>query len=132
MKKKLLLFCLLCLPHFLSAQEKELRIATDLGIGQEFLLDHLSVKFLEVISDSRCPEQVTCIWPGEAKVLLGIRIGGRYFEKEVTMSGSGAEFALSEDLKMMASQLRPYPKTPAGIAPEEYCVTFATVVEQKD
>ena len=129
MKEKLILICLACLPALLTAQEKVLRIATDLEIGQEFLLEQSSVEFLKVLSDSRCPEQVTCIWPGEAKVLLGITFGGRYFEKEVVLSGSGAEFSLSENLQMIATQLRPYPKTAKGIAPEEYCLRIAAVLK---
>ena len=124
-----------CLPLFLGAQDDPQEVIasinTNLGIGQQFDLGTAGVEFLKVISDSRCPRQVTCIWPGEAKVLLGVTVNGEYFEKEVVVSGSGAEF-LFGGLEMQVSHLRPYPETPEGIAPEEYCLRFSAVFPKED
>jgi hypothetical protein len=95
-------------------------------------LESASVKFLKVASDSRCRKQVTCIWPGEAKVLLGITVRGEYIEREVVVSGTGAEITIAENLQVSISHLRPYPKTARCLAPEEYCLRFAAVLSQKD
>lgn len=132
MKEKILMICLACLPFLLPAQEKASMISADLGIGQELLYESTAVKFIKVLSDSRCPKQVTCIWAGEARVLLGITMGGKYAEKEVVVSGSGAELALQEDLQLLVSRLKPYPETAKGIAPEEYCLEFVTVSGKED
>jgi hypothetical protein len=45
-----------------------------LKVNQTFSMDSygITVKFLNVTSDSRCPSDVTCIWQGEAKVLVNI------------------------------------------------------------
>ena len=45
-----------------------------LKVNQTFSIESygITVKFLNVTSDSRCPSDVTCIWQGEAKVLVHI------------------------------------------------------------
>lgn len=35
----------------------------------------ITVKFLEVVEDSRCPPNVTCIWAGNAKVKISVNKG---------------------------------------------------------
>lgn len=35
----------------------------------------ITVKFIEVLEDSRCPPNVTCIWAGNAKVKISVRKG---------------------------------------------------------
>ncbi|MGB7842356.1 MAG: hypothetical protein WBL21_06175 [Salinimicrobium sp.] len=136
MKENIILLSFFCLPFLLFAQDKPqeeiIQISTELQLGQESQFDRVAVKFLKVISDSRCPKQVTCIWPGEAKVLLGITVGGRYLEKEVAISGEGAEFPLARDFQMLVYNLRPYPETAKGIAPEEYCLSFTASASKQD
>ena len=139
MKKIIFIFCALFFPALSFAQaEKDstmvelVKLNTDLEVGQDFLFGQAGVRFLKVVSDSRCPRQVTCIWPGEAKVLLGIEFNGEYFEKEVVVSGGGAELPLTEDFLMQVSRLRPYPQTAKGIAPEEYSLRFTAVFPEED
>jgi hypothetical protein len=130
MKKFINVLAAVLLSAISFAQEKDstvaeqVRINADLGVGQDFLIGQSEVKFLGVISDSRCPR--------EAKVLLGIELNGEYCEKEVVISGGGAELALSELLQMQITNLKPYPETAKGIAPEEYCLSFVAVLPQED
>lgn len=130
MRKIIISVCLLCLPALLfgqnESQEEVLAIA-ELRWGQELKLDHSSYEFLKVISDSRCPKQVTCIWPGEAKILLGFTANGIYIEKEVIVPNSGVEIPLSNEVLMQIFYLSPYPETAKGIAPEDYCLRFSLV-----
>ncbi|SOC79525.1 hypothetical protein SAMN06296241_1050 [Salinimicrobium sediminis] len=128
--KKTFWLWLLIFPVLLTAQEKpEVKnISADLGIGQHLSFGKISVDFLGIISDSRCPKDVTCIWPGEAKVLLGITENGKYFEKEVVIRGGGAEISVANDVLMQFSQLRPYPKTGVKIPADAYCMSFSAVI----
>lgn len=139
MKRKILLLWILLVPAFLVAQEEKdtatVEMETlydDLGVGRQFNFEEASVNFIKVISDSRCPKKVLCVWAGEAKVLLGIRLDGKYFEKEVVVSGGGAEIPLPNDLLMQVSHLRPYPETGAKIASEEYCLRFSAIFPAED
>lgn len=133
MRRSLWLWLLL-IPAFLFAQEdqKVQRLVGDFGVGQNLNLGETSVSFLGVVSDSRCPKQVICIWAGEAKVLLGIKSGGNYFEKEVVVSGGGTEIPLANELLMEFSHLRPYPETGAKIPQEEYCLRISALFPVED
>lgn len=132
MKNSLIFFVLALFPFAVSAQEVPVNLIVDLEPGQGIDLEQTNVKFLKVTADSRCPKQVTCIWAGEAKVLLGITLAGKYFEKEVVVSGTGAEFGLTKDLQVLVSHLRPYPETAKGIAPDEYCLRFIAVSAEEN
>lgn len=41
-----------------------------------------TVKFTEVISDSRCPKSITCVWAGEVVFELAIYTGGKLLRTE--------------------------------------------------
>ncbi len=49
-------------------QAGEVRIA----LGETATLDGLAITFDEVVEDSRCPEDVMCVWQGAATVALTI------------------------------------------------------------
>lgn len=127
--------CLFFVPNLLLAQEKseeKMSLTADLGIGNVFKMEKSSIEFLKVISDSRCPRQVTCIWQGEAKVLLGIDVGGKYIEQEVVVAGGIAEIPLAANLLLQVSNLKPYPQTGAGIATEDYSIKIAAIFPAED
>lgn len=72
-----------------------------------------SLKFKEVISDSRCPINVSCIWEGEAKVLVELFENGRFLEEKVLLvnSKNSSLSFLSEAVAYSISgiDLMPYP-----------------------
>ena len=51
----------------------------DLKVGQTVSVQgtRLKVGFQMVAEDSRCPEDVTCVWAGNAKVVLSVNRSGR-------------------------------------------------------
>jgi hypothetical protein len=87
-----------------------------------------SVKFLKVISDSRCPEEVTCIWAGEAKLLIGV-FEDKKLLKEMIVTHSTLNIPYNIPLKFSSEgiaysiaglELFPYPTTEAKIPEGEY------------
>jgi len=80
--KYLFLFGFLICSISLSAQDQEaIRIFNSVLKGGERLeFGDKSIRFKAVISDSRCPKDVTCVWAGEAKVLIEI------FEKGILIN----------------------------------------------
>ncbi len=56
--------------------------------GQLVDFGNRSMKFKEVVSDSRCPKDVTCIWAGEAKVLVQIFENGKFLEEKILLVNS--------------------------------------------
>lgn len=48
----------------------------------------LSIRFMEVIEDSRCPEGAICLWEGRTVVLLEIREGQCREKREISLQAS--------------------------------------------
>lgn len=93
------------------------RIVCKVKLGQSAGFENQSVQFAKVISDSRCPKNVTCVWAGEAKVLINIFKNEVLVEsREIVLApGTEVEPLLSlENKKVGIYSLDPYPnaKTP--------------------
>ena len=107
-------------------------------LGQEFTLpvgktadidgEGLSIKFEEVIGDSRCAKGVECVWAGEAKCRLLINILGSPAEMILTQPG-GDIAATDYFLQYKVSfKLEPYPEAGKQIAASDYKLVM-TVTE---
>jgi len=48
------------------------KIVAKLYLGKTYQIEDVQIKFSDVLSDSRCPEDVTCMWAGEAAVLIDV------------------------------------------------------------
>ena len=81
--------------------------------GELLSFGNRSLKFKEVISDSRCPKDVTCIWAGEAKVLVELFENGKFLEDKILLINSKNSILsfLSEAVAYSISgiDLMPYP-----------------------
>lgn len=60
------------------------------GESAVFKAEKLEVTFVDVVSDSRCASDVTCVWQGAVTVRLLIRSGGKETQHELTESQSVA------------------------------------------
>lgn len=118
--KYLILFGFFIFSISVSAQEKEAtRIYNSvLQGGEQLVFGDKSIRFKEVISDSRCPKDVTCVWAGEAKVLIEIfENGKRMSEKLVVISPNITDkiplkFSSGKKIYSISSfNLFPYPGT---------------------
>lgn len=84
----------------------------------------LSLTFVRVDSDSRCPADTLCVWAGEAKVVFRARIedGDEAELVLVVTPGKGAEGGVLRYTIEIAA-LAPEPDSRREIAPEDYVVT---------
>lgn len=66
MRKLLFLFSVLVAYSSLAQEEnkKTPEIVIKMDVGETISLKDVSIKFVGITEDSRCPEQVTCIWAG--------------------------------------------------------------------
>ena len=73
-------------------------LTNEVGLHQEFSLspgqstmiagENLTIKFIEVISDGRCPRGAICVWAGEASCLTEITTHSEStYRKVLTQSG---------------------------------------------
>jgi len=102
---------------------------SNVNLGQEFNLapnhsvsiigEPLNIKFIEVVSDSRCPTGVQCIWAGEVSCLVEITLNNSKTQKTITQPGSSL---VKTDFNgyMITAKVEPYPKANQSIEKEDY------------
>ena len=83
----------------------------------------VKIKFLSVIEDSRCPEGVTCIWAGNAKIKIEVSCNSRKeeFEINTNLGPKGASF---DGYAINLVDLSPVPKEGSATSKESYIATF--------
>ena len=107
--------------------------------GDTMDLGERTIKFKKIVSDSRCPSGVTCIWAGEVKVLIEFYEDGE-FKGDKVITGSNissgqteimagtdisiAEFFKVSELKIKGVAVSPYPKANQKISPDEYSLNL--------
>ncbi len=87
--------------------------------------DKLTVKFVSVIEDSRCPIGVDCIWAGNAKVQIKVinRKGvSKTFELNTNLAPQTVKF---EGYEIKLGALTPHPKADTPTDPNGYTATFS-------
>lgn len=90
----------------------------------------LTLSFTEVVEDSRCPENVKCIWAGNGKVALLISATGRRPGKVNlnTMLEPKQDSYGGYDVKLV--KLDPYPKEGTAIGKGDYVATLLVTRKQ--
>lgn len=99
---------------------------TLINTGEVLKFGGKAVKFKKVISDSRCPTGVTCIWAGEAKILIEFFENGKSQGERLIRNTKVpiAEFFNSDILNIRGFTLSPYPNVDKRINPEEYRISL--------
>lgn len=128
--KSLFLMPLLLLSYLMAGQvhPSPQEYQPVLGVGDELQIGSKSLRFKSVISDSRCPSSVTCVWQGEAEVLFelydnGIKLGETSFSTSLTLDGEQlAQLFPEEPFYLTNLSLAPYPEKPGEISSQAYLV----------
>ncbi|MDA0177812.1 MULTISPECIES: hypothetical protein [Mesoflavibacter] len=138
---KLFYFALiLCFSATVKAQDsiaiavKAPKIVTNLKSGKAFSYEDVEVKFIKVISDSRCPKDVTCVWAGKAEVLVSILKQGKVLEQKtititpyanlknpIVVDQSSAKYSIE------GVDLLPYPVSTSKTKPEDYVLQLHVI-----
>ena len=95
------------------ANEVNLDQEFSLSLGQSIMIagENLVIKFIEVISDGRCPGGAICIWPGEASCLTEITTHSESsYRKVLTQPGRSGPSKTSFANYEITFDLQPYPE----------------------
>lgn len=86
-------------------------IAFKVPFGETVQLDDVAFTLTEILEDSRCPSDVTCVWAGRAKVNIEIeKIGEAPSVKTVLFQNSKQQLILETETHFYkAIKLAPYP-----------------------
>lgn len=101
------------------------------SLGQEFTLpvgekasiedEELTIKFVEVLGDSRCPAGVQCIQAGEAQCQLRFTYVGSPADMTIVQPGGGDVSATDYFIMYkIVFKLEPYPQAGQQIAASDY------------
>lgn len=88
------------------------RIATKIALGETINYHGTMITFLEVLEDSRCPEDVVCVWAGQARVKLKVLTDtAEELLDLIVMKKDKDIVLLEEEFITRAIVLHPYPTT---------------------
>ena len=115
-------------------------IANEVSLDQEFSLspgqsimiagENLAIKFIEVISDGRCPKGAICVWAGEAACLTEITTHSESsYHKVLTQPGLSGPSKTSFANYKITFDLQPYPEE--GKAPDKKGYYLLLVISKK-
>jgi len=98
----------------------------ELKINQEAMVEgeSLAIAFLSALEDGRCPEDVTCVWSGNAKIKVRLskqkqRPAAVELNTDVRPKSSSY---LDYEIRLIA--LRPSRKKDKDVQPDEYIATL--------
>ena len=96
-----------------------------IGFGETIHVDSLSLEFTTLAEESRCPTRVTCVWEGNARILITATRGSATSVLELNTSNRFPTSAVFEDHLISLRSLHPYPATPTtGPLPQSYTATL--------
>lgn len=114
-----------CADNVLSPNVKSFTLADTVQINYKEKLsnsdENLSVEFNELITDSRCPEDVICVWEGDAElqfqlinnsdsILFSLHSNKSFSNSDSTVFGYNIELV----------NVEPYPNTQIEYKPSDY------------
>ena len=97
-----------------------------LGVGQTVGIEGSgdTLAFTGVISDSRCPVNVRCVWAGEAVLAFELRHHGAVVARSVTVSPSVDASGVLGPYRLAVLSLEPEPTAATAIPPADYEATI--------
>ena len=100
--------------------------------GDSMIFGNKTLKFKEVISDSRCPVDVTCVWAGELRILAEVYEGNKKVESFELVSNTPFKFNYGDYLNMQFNMMSvsPAPKVNRKLTLKDYRINFK-ITEKK-
>jgi len=99
-------------------------VAFSLSVGKTAVINGngTRITFNEVRNDSRCPADVTCVWAGDAEVVVTISRNGSPDDTRILSFIPPKNETTSGDLRIHLVDLAPVPRQSDGNAPRAYVV----------
>ena len=81
----------------------------------------MTVRFVAVTEDSRCPRDVTCVWAGEVRARLEIQESSQAASQLELLEGGST---VAGGCRVTLVRVEPQPTSTARIAPQDYRATL--------
>ena len=96
-----------------------------LKVGETTVVNNIEIRFGAVLEDSRCPEDVQCVWAGNGQAALGVgppRGTQGPTQRVLLNTMEGAKSGDAWGLRLTLLGLTPAPKSTQPIPAESYVV----------
>jgi hypothetical protein len=87
----------------------------------------LELRLIKIVSDSRCPRDVTCVWAGEVQVRLSVRSGNTPALEHEVVAGNSVRVGA---YLIGVEKVEPEPMENQKISPREFRVTVRVEAAQ--
>jgi len=116
---------LLIIPTTVFADNSiELGVPFQLGFNQTATIQELQIKILN-LTDSRCPSDVTCVWQGQAKILVDINKSSQNLGNfSLILNDKNLEAKSFDHYSIHLIKVDPYPISTKKIQLSDYDVTL--------
>jgi FlaG/FlaF family flagellin (archaellin) len=101
------------------------QLKMQVGAQKKAFKNKITVQFIEVVEDSRCPEDVNCVWAGNAKVKIKVRKGSGAWKTLEVNSGNAPQTVEFQGYEIKMTNLTPTPRSNIRINRNGYVATFA-------
>lgn len=129
MKTKIILALVLTFAFggLMSAQAQPARQQQTIQINKQkkFSRSDLTIRFVEVVEDSRCPENARCVWAGNAKIKIEVKSKGAASQTIELNTNGNDKSARYNGLLIELIDVSPAKKTNAPIKKNAYVATIA-------
>ena len=90
------------------------------GVAKSVAGTDLELRVIEILSDSRCPRDVTCVWAGEVRLRLSVRSGNTPAQEHEVIAGNSVTVGT---YLITIEKIEPEAVENQKIAPRDYRVT---------
>ncbi len=104
--------------------QSEQQISVRVGKQKKETRSKITLKFVSVVEDSRCPEGVNCVWAGNAKIKVAVIENGREVKTVELNTNLGAKGDTHEGYAFYLKELTPTPNAKSKIGANDYTATF--------
>lgn len=118
---------ILILPVAIAADPPSAKTPFTLKVGESKVVEDLrvTVGFISVPSDSRCPSSVECVWEGDAAAFMWLQASGsERTEFDVHTSMQFGRSRVVDGFTVMLVAVAPYPVYGGDVDPADYVVTI--------
>jgi hypothetical protein len=121
MKALLITLALLLSFTFASAQAAE-QLTIKQGQQKVSKTGRITIKFIELTEDSRCPTDVNCVWAGIARIKVQLRKNGK--TTEVELNTNDKKTTVFHGYSVTLKDLQPRQSTTSRYGPAAYSATL--------
>jgi hypothetical protein len=129
----IILFVLLLVALAITPAGCGSKVDIEAELGQQFSLyfgetaeikgEKLEITFVEILEDSRCASDVTCIWEGRVRCRLEVKYEGAYYDVILAQPGLSYDYE-SGIFKgySLSFKVEPYPLSDVTLSAKDYYI----------